>query len=211
MKQKEIYWSRFADDFEERNNYIIGIESMQIVLTELEKETNLGNTLELACGNGTYSKVLVKNSNTLTCTDFSEQMVEASKQRLKAFDKITVQQANCFNLPFDDNTFDTIFMANLLHVLQTPEKAISEAKRVLKQGGQILAIDFTNKGMSLFAKMGMVFRYLKSYGKPPQGAIPVDDEKMKELFKQNDLDIKFAKIIGGKSKAAFGKAVKSIS
>ncbi len=206
--EKEKFWSQFADDFEEKNNYIIGKESMQIILNSLAKETDLGDTLELACGNGTYSKILVKNAKSLTCTDFSEEMVEASKKRLKDFPNIKIEQANCFKLPYEDNSFDTVFMANLLHVLQTPEKAVAETKRVLKQGGRILAIDFTGKGMTFFAKIGMVFRYLKSYGKGPEKAVPVDDKKMQELFEKNNLKVESIKIIGGSSKAVFGKAVK---
>lgn len=207
--EKETYWSRFADDFEEKNNYIIGKESMQEVLQELAKEKALGNCLELACGNGTYSKILAKNADSLTCTDFSEQMVAASKERLKEFANIKVEHANCLALPYADNTFDTVFMANLLHVLPTPEKSVAEAKRVLKPGGQIIVIDFTAKGMKFGAKMKMGFRYLKSYGKPPKNAVPVDDVKMRELFTQNDLKIRFVKIIGGSSKAAYGIASKS--
>lgn len=202
--EKETYWSRFASDFEEKNNLIVGKESMQVILKELAKEKNLGNCLELACGNGTYSKVLAKNASSLTCTDFSEQMVEASKERLKEFANIKVEQANCLDLPYADNTFDTVFMANLLHVLPTPEKAVAEAKRILKEGGQIIVIDLTVKGMRFSDKMKMGLRFLKTYGKPPKKAVPVDDIKLAELFTLNDVKIRFVKIIGERSKAVYG-------
>lgn len=208
MEQKETHWTRIANDFEERNTYVVGKASKQITLDELAKQTNLGNTLEVACGNGTYSKVLVKNATSLICTDFSDEMVAVSKLQLKAFSNIKVEKANCFELPYDDETFDTVFMANLLHVIPTPEKAVNEAKRVVKQGGQIIALDFTKTGMSFFAKIGMMQRYLKSYGKPPKTGSNVDDKRMCQLFTSNGLDVKFTKLIGGASKAAFGKATK---
>lgn len=210
MEEKETYWSRFAADFEERNNYIIGKENMDIVLNEISKEKNLGETLELACGNGTYSKVLSKNATTLICTDFSDEMVEASTQRLQDFKNIKVEKANCFALPYEDNSFDTIFMANLLHIIPTPEKAVAEAKRVLKPNGQIIALSFTVTGMSFLSKMGMIYRYLKSYGKPPKTGSHIDDKSLKLLFEQNDLAVVYSTIIGGSSKAAFGKAKKKI-
>ncbi len=129
MEQKEVFWSKTANDFEEKNNKIVGAKSMQIVLDALAEEINLGNTLELACGNGTYSKVLVRNAETLTCTDWSEEMVAETKRRLKNFPNIKVEQANCFRLPYADDSFDTVFMANLLHIIPKPEKALAEAKR----------------------------------------------------------------------------------
>lgn len=117
MIQKEIYWSRFADDFEERNNYVIGKADLDAMLAKLSKLKELKNVLELGCGNGTYSRIIAKNADQLLATDFSDEMANASEVRLKSISNITVEKANCFNLPYADNSFDTIFMANLLHIV----------------------------------------------------------------------------------------------
>ncbi len=208
MEQKEKFWSKTANDFEEKNNKIIGKESMQIVLDALAKEIDLGNTLELACGNGTFSKVLVKNAETLICTDWSEEMVEESKRRLKAFPNIKIEQANCFDLQYADNSFDTVFMANLLHIIPSPEKALAEAKRVLKSKGQVIVIDFTATGMKFTDKMRMFYLFLKFYGKPPKGGKNIDDKELKTIFENTGLKVEYSKTIGAKSKAVFGKAFK---
>ncbi len=207
MEQKETFWSKSATDFEEKNNRIIGKESMQIIKDILEKETNLGNVLELACGNGTYSKILINNADSILATDFSDEMVAETKRRLKDYSAITVEKANCFNLPYPDNSFDTVFMANLLHIIASPEKALAEAKRVVKPNGKILVLDFTFTGMKFFDKVRMLYLFLKYYGKPKDGQ-NVDDKKLKELFEDLDMEVAFTKLIGGKSKAAFGKAIK---
>ncbi len=208
MEEKETFWSKTANDFEEKNNKIIGKESLRIVFDELEKQTHLGNTLELACGNGTYSKILVKNAENLTCTDWSEEMVAETKRRLKDFPNIKVEQANCFQLPYVDNSFDTVFMANLLHIIPNPEKALTEAKRVLKPNGQVIVIDFTATGVKFFDKIRMLYLFLKFYGKPPKGGQNVDDKKLSELLENTGFLVEFSKLIGKKSKAAFGKGIK---
>ncbi|PIE87588.1 MAG: hypothetical protein CSA01_00095 [Bacteroidetes bacterium] len=208
MEQKETFWSKTANDFEEKNNMIIGEESMQIVLDTLGKETNLGDTLELACGNGTYSKTLFNNADTLTCTDFSEEMVTETKRRLKDFPDIQIEQANCFQLQYADDSFDTVFMANLLHIIPKPEKALDEASRVLKPNGQIITLDFTTQGMKFMDKMRMLYLFLKFYGKPPKGGKNIGDKKLKVMFENTGLKVEFSKIIGAKSKAVFGKASK---
>ncbi len=208
MKQKECFWSKTASDFEEKNNFIIGEESMQVVLDVLGKEHNLGNTLELACGNGTYSRVLFKNAESLTCTDFSEEMVEETRRRLVDLPGIKIEQANCFQLPYPDHSFDTVFMANLLHIIPNPEKALTEARRVLKPNGQVLILDFTAKGMRFMAKIRMLYLFLKLYGKPPKGGKNIDDDTLSALFERAQLKEEFSRIIGAKSKAVFGKAFK---
>lgn len=58
-------------------------------------------------------------------------------------------------------------MANLLYIPEQ-EKAIAESKRVLKTNGQIIILSFTLPGISLFNKLVMLCRYVKTYGKPPK-------------------------------------------
>ena len=205
MTEKETYWSRFAEDFEERNNYVVGKSDMEVILNKLSKQKDLKNTLELGCGNGTYSKVLAKEADNLLSTDFSEEMVNAAKGRLKSIANIKVEKANCFNLPYPDNNFDTVFMANLLHIIPEPEKAIAESKRVLKKSGRIIVIDFTPEGMTFFNKLGLVYRYLKTYGKPPskrQGQ-NLTIKKMRIMLESTGFKIEEAKLIGNKLKAIF--------
>lgn len=210
MSKKETYWSRFADDFEAKNNYVVGEESMKIVSDEVGQLKNLGKTLELACGNGTYSKILSKNAEMLVCTDFSEEMVNVSRERLKGFENIKVEQANCFSLHYPDAGFDTIFMANLLHIIPTPQKVVNEAKRVLKKNGRIIILDFTTEGMSVFEKTKMINRYLKTYGNPPIEGQKIGIEEMQNILQKCELSILENRLIGGKTKAVFAAAVYSL-
>ena len=204
----ETYWSRFANDFEERNNYVVGKSDMRIILNEVSKQKGLKSTLELGCGNGTYSKELAKNADKLLATDFSDEMINIAKSKLQSFSNIKVEKADCFNLQYSENNFDTLFMANLLHIIPNPEKAIIESKRVLKKSGKIIVIDLGMEGMTIFNKAGMLYRYLKTYGKPPskkQGQI-LTVKKIRIILENIGFKIKEAKIIGNKSKAAFVSA-----
>jgi len=138
-------------------------------------------------------------------------MVNAAKGRLKSIANIKVEKANCFNLPYPDNNFDTMFMANLLHIIPEPERAIAESKRVLKNqgGGRIIVIDFTPEGMTFFNKLGLVYRYLKTYGKPPskrQGQ-NLTVEKIRIMLERSGFKIEEAKLIGNKVKAVFIRAI----
>ena len=201
--EKETYWSTFANDFEERTNYVVGKNDMELIETFLSKQKALGKTLEVGCGNGTYSKILILEAENLTATDFSDEMVAVAKERLKGVENVSVEKANCFNLSYPDSSFNTVFMANLLHIIREPEKAVAEGKRVLKKNGKLIVISFTTEGMTFFNKLGMIYRYLKTYGKPSPTAQTLTVQKTRDMVKNCGFEIEEAKLIGNKSKAIF--------
>jgi len=82
MIEKETYWSKFADDLEERTNYVVGKNDIEIIESFLSKQKALGKTLEVGCGNGTYSKILIREAEHLIATDYSDEMVAVTKERL---------------------------------------------------------------------------------------------------------------------------------
>jgi ubiquinone/menaquinone biosynthesis C-methylase UbiE len=203
MMEKETYWSKFANDFEERTNYVVGKNDMELIETFLSKQKALGRTLEVGCGNGTYSKLLIHEAKHLTATDFSDEMVAVAKERLKGLENVSVEKANCFNLSYPDSSFNTVFMANLLHIIREPEKAVAEGKRVLKKNGRLIVISLTTEGMTFFNRLGMIYRYLKTYGKPSPTAQTLTVQKTRDMLKNCGFEIEEAKLIGNKSKAIF--------
>lgn len=205
--EKEEYWSRFADDFEAGSYYVVGQSDMDIVLKKLAEQKDLKKTLELGCGSGIYSRVITREASELYATDLSDEMVAVSKERLKAFPTITVQKANCFQLSYGDGVFDTVFMANLLHIIPNPEKALAETKRVMKPGGTAFVISYTTQGMSFLHKLGMIYRYLKTWGKPSPYARTLKLEQAAEMVRSQGFDIVQSQLIGDRSRVIFIKAV----
>lgn len=50
--------------------------------------------------------------------------------------------ADAAALPYKDDSFDVVLIANALHVMSNPEKALSEIDRVLKPAGVLIAPNF---------------------------------------------------------------------
>jgi len=209
MTEKETYWSRFATDFEERTNYVVSNDHIELIKAVLSKQTDLGNTLELGCGSGTYSEILARQARHLTATDYSDEMVAFSKQRFESVENVTVEKANCFSLSYLEFSFDTVVRANLLHVIPEPEKAVQECKKVLKQNGRLIIVSFTTEGMGVFSKLGMIYRYLKTFGKPPPTAHKLTVQKTKTMLSDCGFKVDQARLSGHRSKAIFVNAVVS--
>jgi predicted TPR repeat methyltransferase len=83
--QKEEYWSRFADTFDEDQTYIVGQAVQQAVISRLSEERDLGEVVEFGCGRGFFTKAIAGNANRILATDLSDEMVAAAKEELKEF------------------------------------------------------------------------------------------------------------------------------
>ncbi|WP_294853885.1 class I SAM-dependent methyltransferase [uncultured Oscillibacter sp.] len=103
--------------------------------------------LELACGSGQLTFRLANRVERWEATDFSDKMVaEAQKHASLPNLTFTVQDATALSYP--DSSFDAVLIANALHIMPEPDKALSEIRRVLKPGGLLLAPTFVWAGNS---------------------------------------------------------------
>jgi len=206
---REKDWSRFAADYEERIAYVVGRADLDRVGAKLAEQESLGKSLELGCGTGFYTGILADRSDSVTATDLSADMVHAASAKLRLRPGIVVERADCFNLPYDDAEFDTVFMANLLHVVPAPEKVIEQARRVLNPGGRLIVASLTPHGMRLLDKLRMGLRYLKTWGKPPTRGTLLTVPKVSEMMESHGLTVIEGTLVGARSKSVFvvGKAV----
>ena len=209
-EQKEIYWSKFAADFDKRNEYVVGAEIIGIIIEKLKQQSKLGRLLELGCGNGSYTGAVARGADNVIATDFSDEMLEAAESSLKSNRKTQLEKADCLNLHYEKESFDSVFMANLIHIISDPGKTLQEASRILKPDGILLILDFTGDGMKFFNKIGMIIRYLKTYGKPPKSGTNFGLKKLTAFIEKNDFHIKETVLLGNKTKAIFIRAGKNL-
>lgn len=99
------------------------------------------DVLELACGSGQFSFPLAANVKTWIATDFSSNMVSQAKKQ-SASSNLTFEVQDATSLPYPDEHFHAVFIANALHIMPEPEKAMEEIHRVLKPDGTLLAPTF---------------------------------------------------------------------
>jgi ubiquinone/menaquinone biosynthesis C-methylase UbiE len=101
------------------------------------------DVLEIATGPGLLAKHVAYAANKMIATDYSEGMIaQARKGNYPA--SLTFEVADAADLPFDDKSFDVVLIANALHVMTDPEKALMEIDRVLKDKGILIAPNFVN-------------------------------------------------------------------
>lgn len=115
----------------------------QTMYDRIPKVIQEKDVLEIATGPGLLAKHVAYVANKMIATDYSEGMIaEARKGKYPA--NLTFEVADATDLPFDDSSFDVVLIANALHVMSDPEKALMEIKRVLKDKGILIAPNFVN-------------------------------------------------------------------
>lgn len=91
--------------------------------------------LEIGCGDGEFTRRLLQTKARIIATDVTPSVVDRGRQLLRR-PRLQFRLANCEKLPFTDQSFDIVCGISILHHVH-PKKALTEAYRVLKPGGQI--------------------------------------------------------------------------
>jgi len=98
--------------------------------------------LELACGTGEVTQVLLSIGHQVTALDFSESMLRAAKEKhADKGSRVRFLLADAENTMLPDRSFDAIVCRHLVWTLTDPLSALKEWRRLLKPGGQLLVFD----------------------------------------------------------------------
>jgi ubiquinone/menaquinone biosynthesis C-methylase UbiE len=97
-----------------------------------------GRVLEVGIGTG-LNFGFYPQSTALTGVDWSEKMLQKSKENLQG--KAKLVQMDAKDLKFEDESFDCVVSTFVLSSSDQPDKVLSEAARVCKKGGKVLVLD----------------------------------------------------------------------
>jgi len=103
------------------------------------------HVLEAGCGVGAQTIILARNSpdTKFTAVDLEENSLRAARDRVSSegFTNVTFHQGDIFHLPYEDDSFDHVFVCFVLEHVPNPREALLCLRRVLKRGGTITAIE----------------------------------------------------------------------
>jgi ubiquinone/menaquinone biosynthesis C-methylase UbiE len=207
--KKEEYWSRFANNFNEEQKYIVGGAVQQALKEKLSEERDLGELIEFGCGAGFFTKDIAAHASYVTATDLSDEMLAVARTQLKDCQNVVVEKADCEKTDFPDVKFDSIFMANLVHVIENPLIALRESYRILKDGGLLIIVDYTGYGVKLFEIMKTGIRIFRKWGKPLgyfRGKLSPDE--LRSLVESAGFKVEEVQLVGDKMKALYLKGKK---
>ncbi|MCL2633610.1 MAG: class I SAM-dependent methyltransferase [Oscillospiraceae bacterium] len=150
-------------DFAEKSN---GVAYKAMLKTVKGIVPTNSTVLEIAGGTGSISLAVADKAESVLCTDLSERMLITArkKARKRAVSNVDFDNLNIFNISKPNNSFDVVIAAQVLHLLDQPEKAAAELKRVAR-GTVILPICLL---ASLSGRAKLNFKFYRLLGFAPK-------------------------------------------
>jgi ubiquinone/menaquinone biosynthesis C-methylase UbiE len=133
----KIIWGTSPNDYKEFAQKAIG--------------STQGLLLDAGCGGLIQtSDIYLKAKNTCVLVDNSAEMLKIAKRRLGNFssnqsNNIHLVQADVFDLPFPNNTFDSVCSFGMIHLFDNKQAFVNEVLRTLKPGGAFYFSTMTTK------------------------------------------------------------------
>jgi ubiquinone/menaquinone biosynthesis C-methylase UbiE len=150
-------------------NYAVVGTTLQIVGEQLCEALDLRSgvkVLDVAAGNGMASLAAARRWCNVTSTDYVPALLERGRARAAAESlPIEFMVADAEDLPFDDDSFDTVLSTFGVMFAPNQDRAAAELLRVCKSKGQIGLANWTPEGF-----IGQVFKTLGKYLPPPPSA-----------------------------------------
>lgn len=160
-----------------KNDYVHGYSGRENIrlydqantLTELLHNDTLyptgSNVLEAGCGVGAQTIILAKNNSktNFTSIDISKESIEKAKKLIEEenINNVNFIQTNIFDLPFEKESFNHIFVCFVLEHLKEPLKALNNLKYVLGPGGSITVIEGDHGSAYFYPNSEYAFKTIK--------------------------------------------------
>lgn len=198
MDNNKKFWDKVATLYtplQEKSNRKIYDKIIERCDKYINKETSV---LELASGTGQFTFSLCNKAKSYVATDFSSNMIEEIKKRSETIlseeerKSVTFSVEDATNLPYEDKSFDCVLIANALHIMPDPRRALREIRRVLKDDGVLIAPTFVYEGKINKLRMFMLERAgFKTYNKWSKAELGL-------FLKANNFTIEEIDLIEGK-------------
>ena len=170
--------------------------------------------LDVASGTGDIAKLCSKFTNNnceITCVEPNEKMLLEGEKKLKNLNNLKWVLASAEKLPFKDETFDYYIISFGIRNVTNFNKSLSEAYRVLKNGGRFYCLEFSKVENEILKKIYKNYsKLIPTIGKFVAGnEMPYNylvqsinkfynqEELLEKLLKKGFINVKYRNLTNG--------------
>ena len=202
MKENKSFWDRNAKHYDRfMHKDAAAYMQMYALLRPVVKAKTV---LELATGTGLIAKHIVNAAAHIEAADVSAEMIAEAKRDNRSA-KLHFSVQDMFRLPYADKSFDVVIVSNALHIVPQPEKALQEIRRVLKDGGLLIAPTFTHAENSFSGKVRAFF--MKLAGLPHHSRWT--SEEYLRFLRQNGWTVRKSAVLKASFPLTYGECEKT--
>ncbi len=140
----ELHFAGIAEDWDQLRLLHSSNETIEEALLGIVKEQEFDRIIDLGTGTARMLSIFAPFAKQLEGLDSSHQMLTVARANLAAANIVNadVRQGYITNTPFEDQAADLVIIHQVLHYLEQPQAALTEAARLLQPGGRLLIVDF---------------------------------------------------------------------
>lgn len=126
-----------------RSTHVPEADIERALIEQLEDRPE-GRLLDLGTGTGRILEIAAPHVSSGVGIDTSRDMLTVARDRLERerLHHCQVRRGDVYNVDVPSGSVDTAVIHHVLHYLDDPETAITEAARVLAPGGRLVIVDF---------------------------------------------------------------------
>jgi ubiquinone/menaquinone biosynthesis C-methylase UbiE len=138
------YFSANAANWEKLRSLHVGEADVEAAMLAMAGSGTLGNFIDLGTGTGRILSLFAARASQAIGIDQSREMLTVARANLESsgLRHAQVRQGDIYALPFASASADFVTIHQVLHYLDDPARALTEASRILKPGGRLLVVDF---------------------------------------------------------------------
>ena len=120
-------------------------------MTSLLSKTTCDLLVDLGTGTGRMLELFSSHASRAVGFDINANMLTIARARLDHPDRLhcQVRQGDCADVPLEDGVAGVVIVHQVLHFLDDPARAVSEAARLVAPSGRVLIADFLPHGLEV--------------------------------------------------------------
>ncbi len=134
-------YNRWAKEYANQNNPVLELEGR--TLKKLLPDLSGKDSLDIGCGTGRVTRILTeRNAARVTAVDFSMNMLNEARKRLRGTGRTQLAGAEALALPFGDDSFDLVTCSLMASHVESLQPFVAELARVARPGSHLLISEF---------------------------------------------------------------------
>jgi ubiquinone/menaquinone biosynthesis C-methylase UbiE len=180
LRDCESGYALYASQYDEDRAYLNSFEEDKLILSLGDLKGK--KVLDLGAGTGRLVPTIRNLGGTVSATDLSEEMLKVLK---KEYPGVETKVADCEELPYEDDEFDTVVASFVIVHLADLRHCFDEVYRVLKDGGRFVLTNINQrKAPQLKLKNGEEI-VIKSFYHRPLDVIKALEESFFQVEKED--------------------------
>jgi ubiquinone/menaquinone biosynthesis C-methylase UbiE/DNA-binding transcriptional ArsR family regulator len=140
----QAFFARLAPQWDSVRSLHISEEAVEAAILDVVAPRPDETLVDLGTGTGRVLQILTPKVARAVGLDASHAMLSVARANLEraGIGRVELRQGDIYAPPFARGLFDIVIIHQVLHYLDDPSRAISQAARLVAPGGRLLVVDF---------------------------------------------------------------------